>query len=38
MTTTDELARILHWVQVGVEDPGVSPAALAARAHLSPWR
>ncbi|WP_446213216.1 helix-turn-helix domain-containing protein [Micromonospora sp. IBSANI012] len=35
MTTTDGLTRILHWVQVGVDDPGVSPAALAARAHLS---
>ncbi|WP_319458942.1 AraC family transcriptional regulator [Micromonospora sp. RTP1Z1] len=35
MTTTDGLTSILDWVQTGLDEPAISPADLAARAHLS---
>ncbi|RZU74054.1 AraC family transcriptional regulator [Micromonospora kangleipakensis] len=35
MTTTDGLTSILDRVQTGLDDPAISPADLAARAHLS---
>ncbi|MFR9775492.1 helix-turn-helix domain-containing protein [Micromonospora sp. MS34] len=35
MTSTDGLTGILDWLQVALDDPGVSPTDIAARAQLS---